>query len=405
MRRFLIHATLAVAASATAAGAQQRDMTRAAAIDAALARGARLALAVADTNVARGLLLAAREFPNPALAVSYTEDVPRYHVAVDVPVDYPWLRSTRIRAAEAGRAGAMHRFRLERAASALDADTLYTVALSAQARLQLSRRNATDADSLRRIVVARRDAGDASTLDVELATLYAGDQANVAADDSLTYLSAMLALQTVMGIQADTVRISLSDTLAVPAPDATRVPAGTTLAVASAEESLAAADFLARLERRNRWAPPSLTLGYDTHDPGGSGNKLLPVVGLLLPLPVFNRNGGAVALADAERDRARAALALARAESDGGIARALRDRDIAVARVRRGQGLVASANRVAEMSVAAYREGAAPLASVLEAQRSARETLGQYVNDLARSWIAIATARLLTLTATPDRPQ
>lgn len=405
MRRPITFLAVAAVAFAAAAGAQPRQVTRAAAIESALARGARYALAAADTNAARGLLLAAREFPNPALAISYTEDVPRYHVAVDLPVDYPWLRSTRIRAAEAERAGAMHRFRLERAASALDADTLYTLALAARARLQLSRRNAADADSLRRIVIARRDAGDASQLDVELATLYAGDQANKAADDSLTFLDAMLSLQTVMGIQADMVRIALSDTLAVPEPDTTHAPAGTTLAVASAEASLAAADLLARLERRNRWAPPSLTFGYDTHDPGGTGNQLLPAVGFTLPLPVFNRHGGAIALADAERDRARAALALARAESEGGVARALRERDIAVARVHRGQTLVASADRVAAMSVAAYREGAASLANVLEAQRTARETLGQFVNDLSRAWIAIATARVLTLTATPDRPQ
>ncbi len=404
MRRLPAFLALIAATMTAAAGAQPRGVTRAAAIESALARGARPALAAADTHVARGLMLAARQYPNPTLAVSYTEDVPRYHVAIDLPVDYPWLRRTRIRAAEAAHAGAMHRFRLERAASALDADTLYTLALAAQARLQLSRRNATDADSLRRLVIARRDAGDASTLDVEVATLFAGDQANTAADDSLTYLGAMLSLQTVMGMQADTVRIALVDTLAPPGPDTTRAPTGTPIAVASAEASVAAAELLARLERRNRWAPPSLTVGYDTYDPGGTGNKLLPAVGLSLPLPVFNQNGGAIALADAERDRARAALALARSTSASGVARALRERDIAVARVQRGQMLVASAERVAAMSVAAYREGAAPLASVLEAQRSARETLAQYVNDLSRAWIAIATARVLTLTATMDGP-
>ena len=41
--------------------------------------------------------------------------------------------------------------------------------------------------------------------------------------------------------------------------------------------------------------------------------------------------------------------------------------------VNRDQALVTSANRVATMALTAYREGAAPLATVLEAQRNARE--------------------------------
>ena len=52
-----------------------------------------------------------------------------------------------------------------------------------------------------------------------------------------------------------------------------------------------------------------------------------------------------------------------------------------------------------------FREGAAPISTVLEAQRTARETLATYIDDLARAWIAIATERVLTLTTTPDRPQ
>ena len=145
--------------------------------------------------------------------------------------------------------------------------------------------------------------------------------------------------------------------------------------------------------------------GFDTRDPGGTGNKLLPTFGLSLPLPLLDWNRGPVALADAERDRARAELALVRSESQAAIARSSRERDIALARVQRGGQLVVSANRVAAMSVTAFREGAASLANVLEAQRTARDVLRNYVDDLARAWIAIATTRVLSLTVTPDSPQ
>jgi len=385
--------------------AQPRPVTRADAISAALSQGARLAFAAADTGVARGLMLAARAFPNPALGAAYSEDTPRYHLSLDLPVDYPWLRSTRIKAAEATRNASVYRFRFERAAAALDADTLYTLAQAQQAHVQLSWRNAIDADSLRRIAIARRDAGDASDLDVELASLFAGDQHNAAANDSLVLLDVLLSLQTVMGFPADSVRLMLTDSLAVPMPDPERAQPGTALVVAAAQAGLDAAELVTKLERRNRWAPPSVMAGYDTRDPGGTGNKLLPTFGLTLPLPLLDWNRGPVALADAERDRARADLAFARAESQAAIARSTRARDIALARVERGRQLVASADRVAAMSLTAYREGAASLASVLEARRTSRDVLGNYVDDLARAWIAIATARVLTLTVTPDSPK
>jgi hypothetical protein len=61
--------------------------------------------------------------------------------------------------------------------------------------------------------------------------------------------------------------------------------------------------------------------------------------------------------------------------------------------------LLQSANRVASMSVRGYREGAFPIANVLEAQKSARDVLRQYVDDLADAWIADATLRVLTLSS------
>jgi hypothetical protein len=53
------------------------------------------------------------------------------------------------------------------------------------------------------------------------------------------------------------------------------------------------------------------------------------------------------------------------------------------------------------MSVRAYREGATPIAYVMEAERSARDVLRQYVDDLADAWIADAVLRVLTLTTGP----
>src|SRR6202008_1197193 len=154
-------------------------------VAATLARGPRLAFAAADTTAALGQLHIARAFPNPTLSASYSKSTPQYHFDLDIPLEYPWLRSARIGAARAVRVSAGYRFAFERAEAILDADTAYTRALAQQALAQLSHRSAIAADSLRRIAAARRDAGDASDLDVELASVFAGTQANAAATDSL----------------------------------------------------------------------------------------------------------------------------------------------------------------------------------------------------------------------------
>jgi hypothetical protein len=52
----------------------------------------------------------------------------------------------------------------------------------------------------------------------------------------------------------------------------------------------------------------------------------------------------------------------------------------------------------------AYTEGAAPLANVLEAQRSARDVRSQYIDDVSTLLIADATLRLLTLTTATGSP-
>ncbi|HEX4468065.1 MAG TPA: hypothetical protein VH080_00925, partial [Gemmatimonadaceae bacterium] len=111
-----------------------------------------------------------------------------------------------------------------------------------------------------------------------------------------------------------------------------------------------------------------------------------------------------VCCAAATLAKTRAELALAQTEGAARIARARREQDIALAKVSRDRLLLASANRVASMSLTAYREGQSSLPNVLEAQRNARDILGQYIDDLAAAWIASASLRVFLLT-TASAPQ
>lgn len=377
-----------------------RSVSRADARASALRLAPRLRLALGDTALAAATLRDSRLLPDPTLSYAWSKSAPTRHLTLEVPLDLPWVRSQRIAAAEAGRTGSAWRLAFERAATALDADTAYTRALAARERRDASRRDAIGADSLRRIAMIRRDAGDASELDVQVAAIGAGQQRNRAAADSAAYDDALLALQTTMGLAGDTLVIVLTDTLAPPPDDAPRWD-GTPVLVAAAQADLAAATATAFFARRNRIGMPMLTAGIESGDDASPG--ALPTVGLSVPLPLFNRNQGAAAIATAEMQRAEATLAAVRLESAAARSRARRAFRLALDQIARDADLLAAADRVTAMSITAYREGAATLASVLEAQRGAREVRLQYLDDVAAAWIARGVVLLLA-ESTPDRP-
>jgi outer membrane protein, heavy metal efflux system len=368
------------------------------AIDATLSRGTRVAVAHADSASARAGLVGAKEWQNPTLNLQYTRDEPHYHGFLEIPLDYPWLRGPRIAGAEHAAQSAGYTFALEQAGARFDAETSYVRALAAVAHDSLSRVNRQMADSLARLAVIRRDAGDASDLDVELARVNAGQAANSAATDSLTLIAATLGLQDVMGMRSDSVQIALTDTLAVPA--AAPSPAGggaTTLSVAAAERTVQSEEAAFRVARRGAWAAPQLSLGLEGGDP--TQPYILPAAGVLLPIPLFNQNKGAAGTEAANLDRARARLAQIRRESAAAIAASTRARDAALDRVRRDQALLASATRVAQLSLTAFAEGAETLPAVMESQRSARDALAQYIDDVTAAQADAAAVRFFTSAA------
>jgi cobalt-zinc-cadmium efflux system outer membrane protein len=236
---------------------------------------------------------------------------------------------------------------------------------------------------------------------VLLATVNSGQAANLAAADSVSLISSIFDLQTVMGLDTNRVAVMPSDSLTLPpsSPGLDAVPAFT-LPVAAAQQAFAAADLSVRVQRRSVFTPFSIQGGVEWGDQGTPG--ILPTFGFSIPLPLLNRNRGPIAQAEAERERARAELALALIQTRATIGRAVRERNVAAEKLQRDRLLVESANRIVAMSLVAYREGAQSLATVLEAQRNARDILTQYVNDLADVWIATATLRLYALTA-PSR--
>src|SRR6266699_2979688 len=234
----------------------QQPVTRAQAVEAALVRGARAALGRADTAFSAGALRTARALPNPTLSGTYTKDVPHYHYVADLALDLPWLRSARVGAAASARDAARYGFAFERAAIRFDADTTYTRALATLARARLSRRNAADADSLLKMAQLRREVGDVSELDVRLAAVNAGQLENIAADDSVAAVQALLAVQLAMALPGEQPTITLADSLAPPSDSIPSLGAEP-LPVAAAAASLRSEQRALTLAHRSAFAAPS----------------------------------------------------------------------------------------------------------------------------------------------------
>ena len=375
-----------------------QNVTRQAAVDSALTRGGRLAVAVADTSAARARILSAQALENPSFSATYSKSAPQLHFNVDVPIPMPGLRSARIASAQAAARGATYRLRYEKAAITLAADTAYTRVLAAAAKARLTARNALVADTLVQMTIVRRNAGDASELEVEMARVNAGQQHNLAIADSVELAGAIVDLQSVMGLTTGAPALLVGDSIVLPDTVTPPVPAGTPLRLAAALEDVRAATGSVKVERRSAIGAPSVMGGFETRDPSGSETGILPTFGFTIPIPLFSRNRGGIAVAQAELHRAQASLAITRIEYQAELSHAQRERSAAYARATRDLSLLAIANRVAQMSVTAYRAGAMALPNVFEAQRNARDILRQYIDDISAALVADATLRLLTLT-------
>ena len=96
---------------------------------------------------------------------------------------------------------------------------------------------------------------------LDLARINAGQQANLAADDSLSLLATLLDLQAALGFADENVVIAPTDSLAAPPAPATL--AATSLDVEAARLSLDAARLNARLQHRSLWSQFSISPGFE----------------------------------------------------------------------------------------------------------------------------------------------
>ncbi len=245
----------------------------------------------------------------------------------------------------------------------------------ASERVRLARENVARYRETVRVTAERARSGDISSTDYDRIALEQRGFERELAQAIGARREAADALLALVGSDADDVEPSGS--LAVPAApaDVDRLTADALADrpdLKAAETSRAAAEAALRLARAEAWPNPTVGIGY-THSEFRASGDLPDSIGanLSVPLPVANRNEGAIERAAAEAEAAREEVRRLRLAIPREVRTAVDEYERARARIARFDGEFSrqaeSARRAAEVS---YRDGAVSPLELLEAERA-----------------------------------
>jgi cobalt-zinc-cadmium efflux system outer membrane protein len=304
-------------------------------------------------------------------------------IAMQQPLEFTGVRGARQGDARLRREAAEAELRAAEATVRFEVTRAYVLALAARERLVLAERAAAAFDRAQGVTGARLVAGDISGYDARRIRLETARYAVLRAEAALAQRAAYVALAMLVRIPSDSLMLTgLAPLESLPAPpplpsreSVLTLAASRRPELLAAERQAAAAVAEARAAGSERVPVPLALVGWKAERAAAGGERLAGLVaGISLPLPLWDRRGGAVAAADAESRRAAAdadlvRLRVAREVEDAHAA--LRAAEDEVARLSPALGSeAAAALRAAET---AYSEGEISLVEWLDAVRSYHE--------------------------------
>jgi cobalt-zinc-cadmium efflux system outer membrane protein len=367
-------AICAVAALGGAVHAQPAEVTADEAVALYRAHSPRLAANRAAIDVTAADRVDARLYPNPTLSVSTTNIAQgqdtfghsQETVGLDVPILIGGQRGHRGHAADARIAARRAEVEVDAAKAELEIRHRFLVLQAAQEKVSALGAALDDTRAVRAIVAGRQQAGAKSPYELERTDLALAALASKRDEAATDVTAASGALAQAVGIPdwqpraAGTFRpAELAAGAGAPAVevDHPELVAGVAAeALARSEQALAHAEAV---------PPPSLQLqGFGTTDPQG----IALTVGISIPLPLFDRNQGAIARARAQEHAAELDHRATTSELTADLTRA-----VAIERARRAAVVQFEADaierlpRVRTMAEASYRAGQGSLVELLDA--------------------------------------
>jgi cobalt-zinc-cadmium efflux system outer membrane protein len=353
-------------------------------LEEALQRAARdrgtVTAAVAGVAEARAAFSTAGAVTNPTVSFSYSESTPTRHLSVDQPLDWLLRRGPDRGAARAGLNRALADSAQAVAGLLRDVRSTFYRARAARLAEELVLAQAALADSVAQIAAARLRAGDISLLEQEQAAQEAARARQTASTAREAALVAEAELARAIAAEGGPPRAAGPlDAGLDHLPDTTlELSAIYTVRAAAADSAVAA--FQARSAARRRVPLPSITSGAEWGDPTQPG--ALALIGVALPLPLWNREGGPVGEARARAVRASALLREARLDARRLVRQARVHLVETAARARFDRdSLVPGAGALRARAVRAYRAGETGILPVLDALRSEREAALAMLQD------------------------
>lgn len=412
MKNHIIRLALAACALAGSASALDAPLTLPAAIDRALAANPGLRAASSEAKAQEGAIQQAGALPNPELEL-LREGRERNNRTITAQLGIPFelggKRAARVDAARQERELALAALDALRAQVRADTVAAYYNVVAFGERRRLAQELVALAERATHAAARRADTGKASPLEATRAKV---------AQSALQ----IEAIQAARELAAARIRLAAQwggdpATLVLAPPGAIEAPAVPPLAelearLASAPDlrralaGVAHRSALVRVEEARRMPDVTLIVGAQRETSNERpGEERRAVLGVSVPLPLFNRNSGAVLESlrrvdkardelDAERVRLHAALA----QAHGQLAAASEEAALVTSEVLPGaEQAYAAANR-------GYELGKFGLIDVLDAQRTLVQSRHQYFKAVAESYRALADIERLVGPAPQEKP-
>jgi cobalt-zinc-cadmium efflux system outer membrane protein len=366
-----------------------------------------LQAAQAAVNAARGRERQAGSVENPNLTYSTErtssagQSNSQQIIGLEQRLEIGGQRGARRSAATSRRLAAEARLAGARALVDFEVARAYAQVIAADRRARLARHASAAFTEAGRVSARRLSAGDISGYADRRLRLEAARYAAFQAEAALASRSARIVLSSLISPTADSIRevsFVLSDSIpaAIPQLD---IAALSTMALRNRADYLAAsleAEALSaesRLVSRERIPSPVFAAGYKTEKSVGISESLNGfAAGLSFPIPLFDRQGGAIKAAEAENRRAVAETEIVRRRIAREVAEAYDAlRAVEEQRVLLAPQLGAPAAAALRSAQVAYSEGEIPLLEWLDAVRAYHEAESAYSNLLAEFLIRRAT--------------
>jgi cobalt-zinc-cadmium efflux system outer membrane protein len=370
----------------------QDSLTLDAALALARAHRGQVAVAAAVVAAARADRRTILSLPNPIASYSYTGDPPRQHASIDQPLDWLLRRGSDAAAGRAGIGVALADSTQLLAEVAREARSAFYTALGTSRRLTLAEDEAALADSLAGIATRRRAAGEISELEQAQAALEAARARQLVSAGREDHQLAVAELGRALGVLPDALAApagALDRELSGAVPAAPLVDALPMVAAARADSTMARAFYHAA--QWSRIPFPSVQAGLDWNDPANPTAGSTILLGLSLPLPLWQSGGAAAAAARARADQAAAQLREVRADAARLLTQATaRLQETARRALVARDSVLPLAIRQRELALLAYRAGETGIVPVLDALRAEREVVRDLVTDLVAYQVARA---------------